>query len=80
MLRTLGADAVGMSTVPETIAANHLGVRVCGVSFITNQAAGLSAHKLTHEEVMDTSRGGVEKLSRLLIRAIPKMVHRRGAR
>jgi purine-nucleoside phosphorylase len=77
MLRTLGADAVGMSTVPEAIAANHLGVRVCGVSLITNLAAGLSPQKLSHEEVMENSKAGVEKLSRLLVRAIPQLTHRK---
>jgi purine-nucleoside phosphorylase len=77
MLRTLGADAVGMSTVPEAIAANHLGVRVCGVSLITNLAAGLSPQKLSHQEVMENSKAGVEKLSRLLVRAIPRLTHQK---
>jgi purine-nucleoside phosphorylase len=74
MLRTLGADAVGMSTVPESIAANHLGVRVAGVSCITNLAAGLSPRKLTHEEVIENSRTAAEKLAKLLDQAIPRMV------
>lgn len=77
MLRTMGADSVGMSTVPEAIAANHLGVRVCGVSLITNLAAGLSPQKLSHQEVMENSKLGVEKLSRLLVRAIPQLTHRK---
>jgi purine-nucleoside phosphorylase len=51
MLRRLGGDAVGMSTVPEVIVANHSGMRVLGISCITNMAAGISAHKLNHEEV-----------------------------
>jgi purine-nucleoside phosphorylase len=55
MLRTLGADAVGMSTVPEVIAANHMGMKVLGISCITNQAAGLSSQKLNHQEVMETA-------------------------
>lgn len=76
MYRTFGADAVGMSTVPESIAANHLGVRVCGVSCITNLGAGLSPHKLTHKEVIDNSKLGVEKLKRLLDVAVPRLVHR----
>ena len=74
MFRVLGADAVGMSTVPETIAANHLGVRVCGVSAITNLGAGLSPNKLTHHEVIENSKLGAEKLHRLLARAIPHLV------
>ncbi len=76
MLRTLGADAVGMSTVPESIAANHLGVRVAGISCITNLAAGLSTQKLTHQEVMETSKMSAKKLTELLENAIPKLVHR----
>jgi purine-nucleoside phosphorylase len=55
MLRALGADAVGMSTVPEVIAANHMGMKVLGISCVTNQAAGLSGHKLSHQEVMETA-------------------------
>ena len=73
MLRTLGADAVGMSTVPESIAANHLGVQVCGISCITNLAAGLSPAKLTHQEVMEVSKIGAEKLKRLLNTVIPRL-------
>lgn len=55
MLRGLGADAVGMSTVPEVIAANHMGMSVLGISCITNAAAGMSGQKLSHQEVMDTA-------------------------
>ncbi len=76
MLRTMGADAVGMSTVPESIAANHLGVRVTGVSCITNLAAGLSAHKLTHQEVIENSVLGVTKLVRILETALPRLVQK----
>jgi len=50
-LQTIGGQAVGMSTVPESIAANHLGLRVCAVSCITNPAAGIHTTKLTHDEV-----------------------------
>jgi purine-nucleoside phosphorylase len=55
MLRTLGADAVGMSTVLETIAARHMGARVLGISCITNLAAGMSGQPLNHEEVQETA-------------------------
>lgn len=55
-LKMIGCSAVGMSTVPETIAANHLGLRVAALSCITNLAAGLSKHKLTHQEVTETAR------------------------
>lgn len=76
MYRALGADAVGMSTVPESIAANHLGVQVAGLSCITNLAAGLSPQKLTHQEVIENSRLGAEKMRRILQTAIPRLVHR----
>jgi purine-nucleoside phosphorylase len=51
-LRTIGADLVGMSTVPEVIAANHMGIEVLGISCVTNLAAGMSGNKLNHEEVL----------------------------
>lgn len=73
MYRTLGADAVGMSTVPETIAANHLGVRVCGISCITNLGAGLSPHKLTHDEVIENGKLAARKLQNILEKAVPKL-------
>ena len=55
-LRTIGADAVGMSTVPEAIAARHMGVDVLGISCITNMAAGVLPQPINHEEVLETTR------------------------
>ena len=55
MVRNIGGDAVGMSTVPEVIVANHCGMKVAGISCITNMAAGLSADKLSHDEVKETA-------------------------
>ena len=55
-LRTIGADAVGMSTVAEAIAARHMGIDVLGISCITNMAAGVLPQPLNHEEVLETAR------------------------
>jgi purine-nucleoside phosphorylase len=66
MLRILGAHAVGMSTVPEVIALRHMGVRVGALSCITNQAAGISAHPLSHQEVEETARAKRPELLALL--------------
>jgi purine-nucleoside phosphorylase len=55
MLQTLGADATGMSTVPEVIVARHMGARVIGISCITNQAAGITGEELSHAEVTETA-------------------------
>jgi purine-nucleoside phosphorylase len=66
MLRLLGADVVGMSTVPEVIAARHMGVRVAGISVVTNLAAGLSRTKLSHDEVTETAGRVEERLTSLV--------------
>jgi purine nucleoside phosphorylase I, inosine and guanosine-specific len=65
-LRVLGADAVGMSTVPEVIAARHMGMRVLGISCITNMAAGILDQPLTHEEVIETGKKVEQKFSSLV--------------
>ena len=67
MLAALGADAVGMSTACEAAAAKHAGLRVCGISCITNQAAGISETPLSHEEVFETANR-VAPLFRQLVR------------
>ncbi len=73
MLRTLGGSAVGMSTVHEVVAANHLGMEVLGISCITNLAAGISATKLTHDEVKETATRVEHTFSGLVIDLIPRM-------
>ena len=66
MLRTLGADAVGMSTVPEVIAARHAGIEVLGISCISNLAAGIAKQPLSHEEVVETAEAVRETFLRLI--------------
>lgn len=66
MARLLGGDAVGMSTVPEAIAANHCDMQIVGVSCITNQAAGISGNALHHQEVIDTAARVKADFTRLL--------------
>ena len=71
--RTLEATLVGMSTVPETIVARHMGIEVLGVSCVTNLASGLGATPLSHEEVFEAGRKVEHQLARLLTRLIPEM-------
>lgn len=68
--RTLGADAVGMSTVPEVREANRLGMRVLGLSTITNPAAGVGSEPLNHDEVLETGRQVRDRLERLILRIV----------
>ena len=73
MLRILGGDLVGMSTVPESIAANHLGMRVAGISCVTNLAAGIGNEKLSHEDVKDVARVAMNKFSNLLTQLVSEI-------
>lgn len=68
--RTLGADAVGMSTVPEVVAANHCGIKTAGISCITNMAAGILNQPLNHREVMETADRVKEKFSKLIVSVV----------
>jgi purine-nucleoside phosphorylase len=77
-LRAIGADLVGMSTVPEVIAANHLGAKVLAISCVTNMAAGILPQKIDHEEVLETGRMVRDKLIRLLKAVVPRIVASEG--
>jgi purine-nucleoside phosphorylase len=72
-LRTIGVDLVGMSTVPEVIVANHLGMRVLAISCVTNMAAGILAQKINHEEVLETGRRVRDTLVRFLKALLPRL-------
>ena len=74
MMRTLGADLVGMSTVPEAIAAHALGAEVLGISLVTNAAAGVTGEKLNHEEVIAAGKAAADRMGALLKNTIPKLV------
>ena len=73
MLKTLGADAVGMSTVVEAIAANHMGLKICAISCVCNLAAGISPNPLTHEEVQAAANEAAPKFKELLTKSVIKM-------
>jgi purine-nucleoside phosphorylase len=76
MLRWMGADAVGMSTIPEVVTARAMGMRVAGVSCITNHAAGMTSERLSHQEVLDVAnrvREKFETLVRGFVRALDRM-------
>lgn len=73
MLRLLGCDAVGMSTVAEAIAANHMGMQICGISCICNLAAGLSPTPLTHEEVQEAADMAAPNFKRLVTEVVKKL-------
>ncbi len=70
MLRALGADAVGMSTVVEAIAANHMGMEICGISCVANLAAGMTDQPLTHEEVQEASNKAAPLFRQLITESI----------
>jgi purine-nucleoside phosphorylase len=74
MFRTLGADAVGMSTACETIAARQMGLRVCGISCITNLACGMSETPLSHEEVKAAADKAAPIFQKLVAGSICRMM------
>ena len=72
-LRTIGADVVGMSTVPEVIAARHMGMRVLGISCVTNMAAGILDRPISHEEVLETGQRVKGQFIALLRAVLPRI-------
>ncbi len=73
MLKMLGADVVGMSTVPEIILGRFLGLKCAAVSVVTNMAAGLGHEHISHEHTKASAPIGAEKLQRILTRALPQI-------
>ena len=74
MVKILGADCVGMSTVPEAIAAHAMGAEVLGISLVSNAAAGMTGEKLNHEEVIAAGKAAADRMGTLLKNTIPKLV------
>jgi purine-nucleoside phosphorylase len=73
-LRTIGADIVGMSTVPEAIVANHMGMKVLGISCVTNMAAGILPQKINHEEVLEAGAMVRDTLVKFLKAVMPRLL------
>lgn len=73
MLRIMGADAVGMSTVPEALVANYCGMKTLGISCITNSAAGVHSYRLSHKEVVETAAKAKDSFMKLLIGVIEEL-------
>jgi purine-nucleoside phosphorylase len=73
MLRTLGADVVGMSTVPEAIVARHAGMDVLAIALVSNAAAGVLGTPITHEEVLEAGRRATPLLARLMERIVARL-------
>jgi purine-nucleoside phosphorylase len=72
MIRTLGGDAVGMSTVVEAIVANHMGMRICGISCVCNLAAGMTENPLTHEEVQEAADMAAPLFTKLVSESVKR--------
>ena len=73
-VRVLGADAVGMSTVVEAIAANHMGMKICGISCISNLAAGMTGTPLTHEEVQENADKTAAAFQKLVTESVKRFI------
>jgi purine-nucleoside phosphorylase len=73
MAKILGADLVGMSTVPEAIAVRHMGAEVVGISLVTNLAAGISDQPLSHEEVTETAAEAKERFTTIVDQFLPTL-------
>ena len=72
MAGRIGADVAGMSTAVEAVAANHMGMKICGISFVSNLAAGISPTPLTHEEVQEAANIAAPKFKRLITESVRK--------